>query len=125
MDKSRQRRQGHCLEHRHRSGPAEELNGTVKAQGVTQGMANIETDIDAREVVLQLARNQRPWAVKAWDALSKITGRDHTHPRCTARTKIRFRDIQAQPRKIISSPTWSGLESGRSATTPATPTCMS
>ncbi|MEA5720417.1 hypothetical protein ONQ97_26835, partial [Salmonella enterica subsp. enterica serovar Virginia] len=25
--------------------------------------------------------------------------------------KIRFRDIQAQPRKIISSPTWSGLES--------------
>ncbi|MCP5138225.1 MAG: nitrate reductase subunit alpha, partial [Gammaproteobacteria bacterium] len=24
--------------------------------------------------------------------------------------KIRFRDIQAQPRKIISSPTWSGLE---------------
>ncbi|TGD73722.1 nitrate reductase subunit alpha, partial [Salmonella enterica subsp. enterica serovar Poona] len=25
--------------------------------------------------------------------------------------KIRFLDIQAQPRKIISSPTWSGLES--------------
>ena len=25
--------------------------------------------------------------------------------------KIRFRDIVAQPRKIISSPTWSGLES--------------
>jgi hypothetical protein len=24
--------------------------------------------------------------------------------------KIRFRDVQAQPRKIISSPTWSGLE---------------
>jgi nitrate reductase alpha subunit len=25
--------------------------------------------------------------------------------------KIRYRDIQAQPRKIISSPTWSGIES--------------
>ena len=25
--------------------------------------------------------------------------------------KIRFRDVVAQPRKIISSPTWSGLES--------------
>ena len=25
--------------------------------------------------------------------------------------KIRFRDVQAQPRKIISAPTWSGLES--------------
>ena len=24
--------------------------------------------------------------------------------------KIRFRDVQAQPRKIISSPTWSGIE---------------
>jgi len=51
-------------------------------------------------------------AVKAWEALSKITGRDHTHlaiPR--EDDKIRFRDIQVQPRKIISSPTWSGLES--------------
>ena len=25
--------------------------------------------------------------------------------------KIRFRDVVAQPRKIISAPTWSGLES--------------
>jgi len=51
-------------------------------------------------------------AVKAWAALSKITGRDHTHlalPR--EHEKIRFRDIQAQPRKIITSPTWSGVES--------------
>ncbi|GIX26070.1 MAG: hypothetical protein KatS3mg122_3301 [Caldimonas sp.] len=32
--------------------------------------------------------------------------------RCTEEDeKIRFRDMQAQPRKIISSPTWSGLES--------------
>jgi nitrate reductase alpha subunit len=51
-------------------------------------------------------------AVKAWAALSKITGIDHTHlakPR--EHDTIRFRDVQAQPRKIISSPTWSGLES--------------
>ena len=27
------------------------------------------------------------------------------------RSQIRFRDVQAQPRKIISSPTWSGIES--------------
>ena len=94
-------------------GQLKELNGTVKAQGVTQGMANISTDIDACEVVLQLAPETNGHvAVKAWDALSKITGRDHTHLALHREDeKIRFRDIQAQPRKIISSPTWSGLES--------------
>jgi nitrate reductase alpha subunit len=51
-------------------------------------------------------------AVKAWEALSRITGRDHRHlAEAREDEKIRFRDIQAQPRKIISSPTWSGIES--------------
>jgi len=51
-------------------------------------------------------------AVKAWEALSKATGRDHTHlARPREDDKIRFHDVQAQPRKIISSPTWSGVES--------------
>ncbi|MFM6991094.1 MAG: nitrate reductase subunit alpha, partial [Rhodoferax sp.] len=90
-----------------------ELNGKVRAEGVTQGMPNINTDIDACEVVLQLAPETNGHvAVKAWEALSKITGRDHTHLALHREDeKIRFRDIQAQPRKIISSPTWSGLES--------------
>ena len=44
-------------------------------------------------------------------ALGEFTGRDHTHlAKPKEEEKIRFRDIQAQPRKIISSPTWSGLE---------------
>ncbi|RPW39086.1 nitrate reductase subunit alpha [Pseudomonas aeruginosa] len=47
----------------------------------------------------------------AWEALSKITGREHAHLALPKEDeKIRFRDIQVQPRKIISSPTWSGLE---------------
>jgi nitrate reductase alpha subunit len=51
-------------------------------------------------------------AVKAWQALGEFTGREHTHLALNKEDeKIRFRDIQAQPRKIISSPTWSGLES--------------
>ena len=50
-------------------------------------------------------------AVKAWDALSKTTGREHAHLAMPKEDeKIRFRDIVAQPRKIISAPTWSGLE---------------
>jgi nitrate reductase alpha subunit len=43
-------------------------------------------------------------AVKAWEALSEFTGRDHSHLALPKDEKIRFRDIQAQPRKIISSP---------------------
>ena len=50
--------------------------------------------------------------MKAWEALSKATGREHAHLAMPKEDeKIRFRDIVAQPRKIISSPTWSGIES--------------
>ncbi len=90
-----------------------ELNGNVRDEGATRGMPKIETDIDACEVVMMLAPETNGHvAVKAWEALSKITGRDHTHLAIHREDeKIRFRDIQAQPRKIISSPTWSGIES--------------
>ncbi len=90
-----------------------ELNGTVREEGVSQGLPKIETDIDAAEVVMMLAPETNGHvAVKAWDALSKQTGREHAHLALHREDeKIRFRDIQAQPRKIISSPTWSGLES--------------
>jgi len=89
------------------------LNYTVTEDGVAQGLPRIETDIDAAEVILMLApETNGQVAVKAWAALGQITGREHTYlalPR--EDDKIRFRDVQAQPRKIISSPTWSGLES--------------
>ncbi|MEC5317739.1 nitrate reductase subunit alpha [Brenneria populi subsp. brevivirga] len=84
----------------------------AKPEGAAAGRPKIETAIDAAEVILSLApETNGQVAVKAWEALSKVTGRDHTHlARPKADEKIRFRDIQAQPRKIISSPTWSGLE---------------
>ncbi|HNG39606.1 MAG TPA: nitrate reductase subunit alpha, partial [Accumulibacter sp.] len=90
-----------------------ELNGTVLAEGATRGLPQIDSDIDACEVILQLAPETNGHvAVKAWKALGKQTGRDHTHLALYREDeKIRYRDIQAQPRKIISSPTWSGIES--------------
>ena len=90
-----------------------QLNGLTTDAGVTCSMPKIETDIDACEVVLQLAPETNGHvAVKAWKALGKQTGIDHTHLALYREDeKIRFRDIQAQPRKIISSPTWSGIES--------------
>ena len=84
------------------------LNGTA-----ANGGAKLETDIDAIEAILSLApETNGEVAVKAWHALEKFTGRDHAHLALSKEDeKIRFRDIQAQPRKIISSPTWSGIES--------------
>ncbi|CBV42738.1 nitrate reductase subunit alpha [Halomonas elongata] len=83
-----------------------------KLEGPAKGRPCIESAIDAAETVLTLApETNGQVAVKAWGALSKITGRDHSHLAVNKEEeKIRFRDIVAQPRKIISSPTWSGLE---------------
>jgi nitrate reductase alpha subunit len=90
-----------------------DLNGIVSEEGATKGMARIDTDVDAAEVLLMLApETNGEVAVKSWAALSKMTGREHTHLALPKEDeKIRFRDVVAQPRKIISAPTWSGLES--------------
>ncbi len=89
------------------------LNYVVTEDGPTKGLPRIETDIDAAEVILHLApETNGEVAVKAWEALSQATGRAHRHLADTREDeRIRFRDVQAQPRKIISSPTWSGIES--------------
>jgi len=89
------------------------LNGLVTDEGASKGRPRIDTDIDASEVILSLApETNGEVAVKAWQALSKATGREHAHLALPKQDeKIRFRDVVAQPRKIISSPTWSGIES--------------
>lgn len=89
------------------------LNGVVTEEGVSKGLARINSDIDATEVILMLApETNGEVAVRAWKALGEVTGREHEHLAMPKEDeKIRFRDIVAQPRKIISSPTWSGIES--------------
>ena len=89
-----------------------DLNGEW-ADGPAKGCPKIVTDIDATEVILMLApETNGEVAVKAWHQLEKATGREHAHLALPKEDeKIRFRDIAAQPRKIISSPTWSGIES--------------
>ncbi len=84
------------------------LNGTA-----ANGQPKLESDIDAIEAILSFApETNGEVAVKAWEALTKATGREHAHLAMPKEDeKIRFRDITAQPRKIISSPTWSGIES--------------
>ncbi len=80
------------------------LNYT-KADGPAKGQPMLNTAIDAAEMILTLApETNGQVAVKARAALSEFTGRDHTHLATNKEEeKIRFRDIQAQPRKIISA----------------------
>ena len=90
-----------------------ELNYTVKDEGVSKGMPSLEEDIYVCDTILQMApETNGEVAHKAWTAQSVKTGIDHSHLYAGRHEeKIRFRDIQAQPRKIITAPTWSGIES--------------
>src|SRR6185437_11548653 len=90
-----------------------ELNRAVTEDGPTKGRPRIDTDIDAAETILYLApETNGDVAVKGWAALGEKTGRDHTHlAKQREDEKIRFRDILAQPRKVITSHTWSGIQS--------------
>ena len=90
-----------------------QLNKVVLDTGVSYGLPKIETAIDAAEVILTLAPETNGYvAVRSWSNLSKITGIDHTHLAINRMCdRITFRDVAAQPRKIITAPTWSGIES--------------
>jgi nitrate reductase alpha subunit len=56
------------------------LNGEVEEDGATKGLAQINTDIDACEVILSLApETNGEVAVKAWASLGRFTGREHDH----------------------------------------------
>ncbi len=90
------------------------LNGVVTDEGSDQGIAqNRDRHRRRRSAPDFGAGNQRRGRCEGvgvrW---GKTTGREHSHL-ATAKEdeKIRFRDVVAQPRKIISSPIWSGLES--------------
>lgn len=89
------------------------LNTPSDNEGTTHGLPRIETDIQAAETILTLApETNGEVAVRAWEALSKTTGREHHHlAKAREDEKIRFNDILAQPRKIITSPIWSGVDS--------------
>lgn len=90
-----------------------EIQFLKKQNGTSDGRVKIDSDLNAISAVLTLAPETNGHvANKAWESLEKFTGRDHVHlAKGRKDEKIQFFDIQAQPRKIISSPTWSGIES--------------
>jgi nitrate reductase / nitrite oxidoreductase, alpha subunit len=88
-------------------------NAMVTEQGISEGMPSLEEDIYVCDAVMRLApETNGEVAHKSWSALSRKTGIDHHHLYAGRHEdKITFKDIQAQPRKIITAPTWSGIES--------------
>ena len=88
-------------------------NGTIPDPGVTQGMPSLQDDMAVCDAILMLApETNGEVAHKGWQALGKKTGTDHTHLSSARREdKLCFKDLVVQPRKIITAPTWSGVES--------------
>ncbi|MEW8627095.1 MAG: molybdopterin-dependent oxidoreductase, partial [Candidatus Thiodiazotropha sp.] len=88
-------------------------NGVITEEGVSKGRPSLMEDIQVCDTVLQMApETNGEVAHKSWSALSKKTGIDHSHLyEGRHEEKIRYKDILAQPRKIITAPTWSGIES--------------
>ncbi len=87
--------------------------GVVTEPGLSQGMPQLETGKQVAEVILNLApETNGATAVKSWESLEKRTGLALKHLSLDRKgDKYDFADLSAQPRKIITSPVWSGIES--------------
>jgi nitrate reductase alpha subunit len=86
--------------------------GTVAADGISRSMPDITSGKQAAEAILALSpeTNGRV-AVKAWAALSRKTGLNlHRLAKERAAERFTFADLDAQPRRVITSPIWSGVE---------------
>ena len=74
-DQARQWWQGHGWNTEHEVDLLKKLNGVVTEEGVTKGLAGIDSDIDACEVILSLApETNGEVAVKAWASLGSSPG---------------------------------------------------
>jgi nitrate reductase alpha subunit len=87
--------------------------GTVSTDGVSGGMPQLKTGKQVAEAILALApETNGNTAVKAWQNLEKKTGLELAHLSVERKgEKMSFADLDGQPRKIITSPIWSGIES--------------
>lgn len=90
-----------------------ELNGIINDGGSTNGLPALEKDIHAIESILTLAPESNGiTSKKAWKALEKPTGLSLEHlTEEGGDTQLRYKDLVKQPRRVLNSPIWSGIES--------------
>ncbi len=90
-----------------------QANGVVRG-GVADGRPSLARDIHLAEAILALSGTTNgEVAVQGWHALEERTGvrlADLAEER--AGDRITFADTQVQPRAVITSPEWSGSETG-------------
>jgi nitrate reductase alpha subunit len=94
--------------------------GAVSDPGITQGMPCLESGQHAAETILALSpETNGAVASRAWKSLEKRTGLNLT-PLSKGREwdQFTFADLDAQPRRVITSPTWSGVETEGSSYAP-------
>jgi nitrate reductase alpha subunit len=88
-------------------------NGTVRG-GVADGRPALASDVHMAEAILALSGTTNGQvALQAWQQLERRTGvplADLAAER--AGDRITFADTQVQPRAVITSPEWSGSETG-------------
>lgn len=98
------------------------INGTASQTKEYKDLPSLFTDRNAAETILTLSSTTNgSLAMKAWDALEKKTGlelKDLAEER--AEEHMSFAEITAQPRKVISSPVFSGSETGNRRYNPFT-----
>ena len=128
-EQGRQRRQGHRLEHRRsRSSSWASSTAWCEDAGATEGMPKIDTDIDACEVILQLAPgDQRP---RGGEGLGGAGQADRPRPHAPgAAPRGREDPLPRRAGAAAQDHLFAHLErhsrAKRSPTTPATPTCTS
>ncbi|MCF8105220.1 MAG: nitrate reductase subunit alpha, partial [Desulfohalobiaceae bacterium] len=87
--------------------------GTVAVPGVSQGLPRLHDGRDVASAILGLApETNGATAVKSWRSLEKVSGLKLSHlSRDREGERMTFADLTAQPREIMTSPTWSGMES--------------
>jgi nitrate reductase alpha subunit len=88
-------------------------NGTVRG-GIADGRPALARDVHLAEAILALSGTTNGQvALQAWRELEKRTGTDLADLAAErAGDHITFADTQVQPRAVITSPEWSGSETG-------------
>ena len=99
------------------------LLGRSKHSEVYKDLPSIETDRLAAEAVLRLSSaTTGSLAMKAWKSLEEKSGRSDLQKLVADRAgeDISFNDITAQPRKVLSTPVFSGTETDNRRYSPFT-----
>ncbi|WP_163969798.1 nitrate reductase subunit alpha [Oceanobacillus halotolerans] len=99
------------------------LLGMNKKTKHYKGLPSLETDRKAAEAILTLSSTTNgSLAMKAWKALEEKTGQKHLTDLVIERSEehVSFNDITTQPRKVLSSPVFSGTETGNRRYSPFT-----